>query len=95
MEYEHECAEQTFARFYANALASEIINSNPKIAGLFETWRKNGKLNSKLEENEELKSMILAETPWLNDAQNEDEKKKNLALLFDLEKMKNSQETTF
>lgn len=95
MEYEHECAEQTFARFYSNALASAIISSNPKIATLFETWRKNGKLNSKLEENEELKSMILAETPWLNDAQNEEEKKKHLALLFDLEKMKTSQETTF
>ena len=95
MEYEHECAEQTFARFYANALASEIINSNPKIASLFETWRKNGKLNSKLEENEELKSIILAETPWLNDAQSEDEKKKNLALLFDLEKMKTSQQAAF
>jgi hypothetical protein len=78
MEYEHECAEQTFARFYANALASEIISSNPKIATVFEDWRKNGKLNSKLEENEELKSIILAETPWLNDAQSEDEKKKNL-----------------
>ncbi|MTH17437.1 MG2 domain-containing protein [Flavobacterium sp. LC2016-01] len=95
MEYEHECAEQTFARFYANALASEIISSNPKIAGIFETWRKNGKLHSKLEDNEELKSIILAETPWLNDAQSEDEKKKNLALLFDLEKMKTSQEATF
>ncbi|MBZ4042036.1 alpha-2-macroglobulin family protein [Flavobacterium hibisci] len=95
MEYEHECAEQTFARFYANALASEIISSNPKIATVFEDWRKNGKLNSKLEENEELKSLILAETPWLNDAQSEDEKKKNLALLFDLEKMKTSQEATF
>lgn len=95
MEYEHECAEQTFARFYANALASEIISSNPKIATVFENWRKNGKLNSKLEENEELKSIILAETPWLDDAQSEDEKKKNLALLFDLEKMKTSQEATF
>ena len=95
MEYEHECAEQTFARFYSNALASEIISSNPKIATVFEDWRKNGKLNSKLEENEELKSIILAETPWLNDAQSEDAKKKNLALLFDLEKMKTSQEATF
>jgi len=95
MEYEHECAEQTFARFYSNALASEIISSNPKIATLFEDWRKNGKLISKLEENQELKSLILAETPWLNDAQNEDIKKKNLALLFDLEKMKTSQEVTF
>lgn len=95
MEYEHECTEQTFARYYANALASEIISSNPKIATLFENWRKNGKLNSKLEENEELKSIILAETPWLKDAETEDEKKKNLALLFDLEKMKTSQEATF
>ncbi|MDX6190195.1 alpha-2-macroglobulin family protein [Flavobacterium sp. Fl-318] len=95
MEYEHECAEQTFARFYANALATEIISSNPKIATVFENWRKKGKLNSKLEENEELKSILLAETPWFNDAQTEDEKKKNIALLFDLEKMKVSQETTF
>jgi hypothetical protein len=95
MEYEHECAEQTFARFYANALADEIISSNPKIAAIFEDWKKNEKLNSKLEENEELKSIILAETPWFNDAKSEVEKKKNLALLFDLEKMKTSQEATF
>lgn len=95
MEYEHECAEQTFARFYANALATEIINSNPKIAAVFETWKKNGKLNSKLEQNEELKSILLAETPWLLDAQNEEEKKKNLALLFDLDKMKNALENAF
>jgi TonB-dependent SusC/RagA subfamily outer membrane receptor len=95
IEYEHECAEQTFARFYANSLASAIISSNPKIATVFENWRKNGKLNSKLETNEELKSLILAETPWLNDAKDEDEKKKNLGLLFDLEKMKTSQEVVF
>ncbi|MFB9077435.1 alpha-2-macroglobulin family protein [Flavobacterium procerum] len=92
MEYEHECAEQTFARYYGNALASEIISSNPKIAAIFDEWRKNDKPNSKLEANEELKSLILAETPWLNDIKNEDEKKRNLAILFDLEKMKISQE---
>ncbi|MBP4139346.1 alpha-2-macroglobulin family protein [Flavobacterium geliluteum] len=95
MEYEHECAEQTFARFYANALASEIILSNPKIATVFENWKKSEKPASKLEENEELKSIILAETPWLNDSKTEEEKKKNLALLFDLEKMKTSQKTIF
>ncbi|GGA63820.1 hypothetical protein GCM10008015_00900 [Flavobacterium palustre] len=93
MEYEHECAEQTFARFYANALAGEIINSNPKIATIFESWKAKDKY--KLEENEELKSIILAETPWLNDTKSEAEKKQKLALLFDLEKMKNSQEATF
>jgi len=95
MEYEHECAEQTFARFYANALASEIISSNPKIATVFENWRKTGGLLPKIEENEELKSLMLAETPWVTDATSEESKKKNLALLFALEKMKTSQEATF
>jgi TonB-dependent SusC/RagA subfamily outer membrane receptor len=95
MEYEHECAEQTFARYYANALASDIINSNPKIGTVFESWQKNGKLEAKLEQNEELKSILLAETPWMMDAKSEDEKKQNLALLFDLDKMKNSLANTF
>jgi hypothetical protein len=42
------------------------------------------KTQFKLEENEELKSILLAETPWINDAQSESDKTK-LALLFDLE----------
>lgn len=91
MEYEHECAEQTFARYYANALASEILNSNPKIAEVFESWKKSDKPVSKLQQNEELKSVLLAETPWISDSQSEEEKKKNLATLFDLQKMKDSQ----
>ncbi|UUC46945.1 MG2 domain-containing protein [Flavobacterium cerinum] len=95
MEYEHECAEQTFARYYSNVLAAQIINSNPKIATLFENWRKDGKSISKLEQNEELKSIILAETPWLRDSQSDAEKKKNLALLFDLDKMATSTDVIF
>ncbi len=95
MEYEHECAEQTFARYYANTLAAEIINSNPKIGKVFDDWKKTGKPVSKLEQNEELKSLILAETPWIKDAENEEEKRKNLALLFDLQNMKTSSENTF
>jgi hypothetical protein len=61
-----------------------VINSNPKIA-TFLKLEENGKLNSKLEENEELKSILLAETPWINDAKRIRQKTK-LALLFDLEK---------
>jgi len=94
MEYEHECSEQTFARYYANVLASEIINSNPKIDAVFNTWSKDGKSISKLEQNDELKSAILAETPWIRDAQSEEERKKNWALLFDINKMKQSLENT-
>jgi len=95
MEYEHECAEQTFARYYANTLATEIINNNPTIKNIFEDWKKTGKPISKLELNEDLKSLTLAETPWIKDAENEDEKKNKLALLFNLEKMKNTQDATF
>jgi len=39
MEYPYECAEQTFARYYANSLASYIVNSKPKIKTVFESWK--------------------------------------------------------
>jgi TonB-dependent SusC/RagA subfamily outer membrane receptor len=86
MEFEHECAEQVFSRYYANAIASHVLKSNPKIAEVFANWRKN-KTSSKLEQNEELKAIVIAETPWLLDSQTEEEKKNRIALLFDLEKM--------
>ncbi|WP_051199991.1 alpha-2-macroglobulin family protein [Flavobacterium subsaxonicum] len=95
IEFEHECAEQVFSRYYANAIATHIINSNPKIAQVFAAWRKADKPLSKLEQNEELKSIILAESPWLLDAQSEEEKKNRLALLFDLDKMKQSLDANF
>ncbi len=94
MEYEHECAEQTFSRYYANAIASEIINSNPKFKAVIDSWKTQKQSVSKFERNEELKTLLLAETPWLIDAASEEEKKQKLALLFDLDKMKDSQEAT-
>lgn len=86
MEYEHDCAEQVFSRYYANAIATYVLNGNPEIAQLFAEWRKN-KISSKLVQNEELKTIVMAETPWLLDAQSEEEKKNRIALLFDLDKM--------
>ncbi|UOX34124.1 MG2 domain-containing protein [Flavobacterium sediminilitoris] len=94
MEFEHECAEQTFSRYYANTLALEIINKNPKIADLFESYRTEKKQKNKLEINEELKSILLAETPWFFDSEEEIEKNKQLAYLFDLTTLKNKQEQT-
>ncbi len=93
MEYPYECAEQTFSRYYANTLASYIANSNPKIQEVFNQWKNSDALLSNLEKNQELKSLIIQETPWLRDAQSETEQKKRIALLFDLNKMKNEQES--
>ncbi|MDG1398637.1 MAG: MG2 domain-containing protein [Polaribacter sp.] len=91
MEYPYECAEQTFSKYYANTLASFVANSNPKIEKVFNTWRNSDALLSNLEKNQELKSMIIQETPWLRDAQSETEQKKRIALLFDINMMKNEQ----
>ncbi len=92
MEYPYECAEQTFSRYYANTLASYIANSNPRIQYVFDQWRNTDALLSNLEKNQELKSIIINETPWLRDAQSETEQKKRIALLFDLHKMQSEQE---
>lgn len=94
MEYPHECSEQIFTRFYANSLASTIVNSNPKIKQVFETWKQSSPeaFLSNLEKNQELKALMLEETPWVLEAQNEGERKKRVALLFDLNKMDNEQD---
>ncbi|MGB1451598.1 MAG: alpha-2-macroglobulin family protein, partial [Marinirhabdus sp.] len=88
MEYPYDCNEQMFSKLYANTLAGHIANSNPKIRAVFDQWKNSGALLSKLEKNQELKSLLLQETPWLRDAQSETEQKKRIALLFDLNKMK-------
>lgn len=87
MEYPHECAEQMFSRYYANALASHVVNSSPKIKEVFSQWSSVGKLLSNLEKNESLKSVIIEETPWMRDAETEAEQKKRIGLLFDLNTM--------
>lgn len=94
MEFPHECAEQTFARYYANALGNHIANSNPKIKAIFDQWALSSALISNLEKNPELKSIIINETPWLRDALNETERKKRMALLFELTSMRDQINTS-
>jgi hypothetical protein len=89
MEYPYDCAEQTWNRYYANSLASFIANSSPKIKQVFEKWKTKdtAALLSNLQKNQELKAVLLEETPWVLQAKNENEQKKNIALLFDMIKM--------
>ncbi len=89
IDYPYDCAEQTFSKYYANAIASKIANSNPKIKTVFDKWATTDskELVSNLSKNQELKTALLEETPWVMDAQNETQQKKNIALLFDLNKM--------
>jgi len=97
MEFPYECAEQIFNRYYANTLASFISNSTPKIKAVFEKWKTTdtAALLSNLSKNEELKSLLLQETPWVLEAQNEAQQKKNIALLFDMVRMSKEQTKAF
>ena len=94
MEYPYECAEQVFNRYYSNSIASFIANSDPEIKRIFDSWKNNPEsLTSNLEKNQELKSLLLEETPWVLQAQDETERKKRVALLFDVNRMNNEMES--
>lgn len=93
MEYPYDCAEQLFSRYYANSLATHIANSDPKIKSVFEIWKNISPdaLKSNLEKNEELKSVLLQESPWVRQAISESERKQRIGLLFDLNRMASEQ----
>lgn len=85
MEFPYDCAEQTFNRFYANALAAHIVAQSPKVAAIFDKWRTadTAALLSGLEKNQELKTALLEETPWVLEAKSETQQKQNIARLFE------------
>jgi hypothetical protein len=103
MEFPHECSEQTFSRYYANVLAAHLVKSDPAIRRVFESWRGTDALDSPLGKNEDIKNIVIAETPWLQDAAGESQARRRMALLFDenhlgqqisgtMEKLKNMQD---
>ncbi len=87
MEYPYDCTEQIFSRYYANSLATNVANSHPKVKTIFEKWKGTDAMKSNLSKNQELKSALLEETPWVLAAQSEEEQRKNIGLLFDLNRM--------
>ncbi|WP_276481891.1 alpha-2-macroglobulin family protein [Paraflavitalea pollutisoli] len=94
MEYPYECAEQVFNRYYANTLATTIANASPRLKAIFERWKTadTAALLSNLQKNEELKSVLLQETPWVMEAKTEAQQKKQIGLLFDLIRMSREQD---
>jgi len=95
-EFPHECAEQTFSRLYANSIASNVMNKIPNIRRTIDNWKGNKEsLLSNLEKNQELKTVFLQETPWITEAKNESEQKKNLLLLFDINRLSKETKSSF
>lgn len=74
--------------YYANSIGRYLMQSTPVIKQTMELWKneasQNGgsTLQSALQKNESLKQIVLAETPWLLDADRESEQKQQLMGYF-------------
>jgi len=89
MEQQQVNTQEIFERFYANYLSTYLIKSFPRIKNVIDEWKKfePQMFLSELEKNQELKTIILEETPWVMEAENETEQRKRISLLFDATKV--------
>lgn len=87
---QNNSADVIFNKWFADVLASEIFKANPKMKTVFDEYQNKGLLNSNLEKNQELKQLLLEETPWVLESKNEGEQMQKLAMLFDANTMRNS-----
>ncbi|MBQ9261868.1 MAG: alpha-2-macroglobulin [Prevotella sp.] len=88
-----ENAVSQAASYYANSIGKYLIDLQPKAKTAFELWKKESgsetSLMSALEKNQELKDIVLNETPWVLDADRETEQKERLIDFFDENTMNN------
>jgi hypothetical protein len=85
MRYPYDCNEQTFSKLFAAATVQHAIAQNPGLDMVFRSWLADTLHDatvSPLLKNESLHTMLLEETPWLRDAQNESRQRKETAELF-------------
>lgn len=79
--------------YYANTLAAAIAQSQPRIREVIEAWQASGQSKetflSRLEQNEDIKNMLLSETPWLAEATSDTERMQRLVQLFDANRQRN------
>ena len=92
--WEHSAIDQA-ASYYSNQLAKTLLDQSPQVKGVFEQWKREAKtsdattLDSQLEKNQELKDIVLSETPWVRAADRESEQKQRLGDFFDENLIKN------
>ena len=84
-------ADAAFNIFYANSLASYIANNIPDLLNYIKKWELEtpDALMSALQKDENLKAIMLQETPWVMEAKSEAEQKTMLINLFDINALRN------
>ena len=90
---EHENAVSYSAAHFASLMSEHIAKSNPKIFNVINMWKSQGMdkqtLLSNLEKNQDVKNILLNESPWVMEAKDETEMKQRLSTLFDVNELQN------
>lgn len=96
-QYPYDCSEQVFNRLYANLLAGHIALKMPRLREVVTSWtiKDTAALVSNLLKNQDLKNILIEETPWVLDAKTESEQKKNIKELFNLIRISSETRTSF
>lgn len=82
-EGDEKYATTAFNRYFVNKMAQEIVASNPNIEEMLAEHE--GDTLSELQKNEDVKAILLKETPWVLDAKDEAQQRANISKLFETE----------
>lgn len=82
-EGDEKYATTAFNRYFVNKMAQEIVASNPNIEEMLAYHE--GDTLSELQKNEDVKAILIKETPWVLDAKNEAQQRANISKLFETE----------
>lgn len=84
----YDCATEYISTIYVNQMARRIALLYPEIQTVVEEWSKEGNhLASPLEQNQELKNVLMKQTPWMCEAKNESEQKAKIVELYDKDRI--------
>ena len=86
-------AETAFYVFYANTLSSYIADNIPNLLNYIKKWQIETPeaLLSQLEKDQDLKAIMLQETPWVLEAKSETEQRNRIAALFEVNTLRGQQ----
>ncbi len=80
----YECATELISTIFVNQMAQRIANLYPEIPSVVEEWKREGiHATSPLEQNQELKNVLMQQTPWMCEAKNESEQRAKIVELYD------------
>lgn len=84
---DHDNAVSLAAAYYANGIAAYLMRQNPVLKNVLELWKRDhsgeSTLISQLDQNQDLKNLVLSETPWVLEADRQTDQKRKLCELFD------------